>query len=146
MVQMNRPQPQVAIISSHCAPQPYTNKLSTIISDIISQDDSGANHSKESQCYKYFSVQNIFSQSKRWFPIWVCIFLNTSIECNQSCSEDSLKILGEGRWYLIHDFLASLGVNDRPIYMTLCSLLVWGGPLDTGSRPSVVDDWYRFQA
>ena len=29
--------------------------------------------------------------------------------------------LGEGRWYWIHDFVATFGVNDRPIYMALCS-------------------------
>ena len=39
----------------------------------------------------------------------------------QSCNEDSLKILGEGRWYWIHDFVATFGVNDRPIYMALGS-------------------------
>ena len=41
---------------------------------------------------------------------------------------------------LIYDFVATFGVNDRPIYMALYSQLVWGGPLDTGSRPSVVDN------
>ena len=56
----------------------------------------------------------------------------------QSCNEDSSKLLGKGHWYWIHDFVATIGVNDRPIYMTLCSWLVWGGPLDTRSRPSVV--------
>ena len=30
--------------------------------------------------------------------------------------------------------------KNRPIYMAYCSFLVLGGPLDTGSRPSVVDD------
>ena len=39
----------------------------------------------------------------------------------QSCNEDSSKILGEGRWYWIHDFVATFGVNGRPIYMALCS-------------------------
>ena len=48
------------------------------------------------------------------------------------------------RRFLIHDFVATFGVNNRQIYMALGSYLVWGGPLDTGSRPSVVDDWYRF--
>ena len=43
-----------------------------------------------------------------------------------------------GHW--IHDFVATFRVNDRPIYMALCSQLVWGGLLDTGSRPSVVKD------
>jgi len=59
----------------------------------------------------------------------------------QSCNEESSKISGEG-W--IHDFVASFGVNNRPIYMALCSQSVWGGPFDTVSRPSVVDDWCRF--
>ena len=36
--------------------------------------------------------------------------------------------------------------KNRPIYMALCSFLVLGGPLDTGSRPSVVNDWYWFPA
>ena len=35
---------------------------------------------------------------------------------------------------------ATFGVNNRPIYMALCSFLVLGGQLDTGSRPSVVND------
>ena len=39
----------------------------------------------------------------------------------QSCNEDSSKILGEGLWYWIHDFVASFGLNNRPIYMALCS-------------------------
>ena len=38
-------------------------------------------------------------------------------EC-QSCNEDSLKIMGRA---MIHDFVATFGVNDRPIYMVLCS-------------------------
>ena len=29
----------------------------------------------------------------------------------QSCNEDSSKILGEGRWYWIHDFGATFGVT-----------------------------------
>ena len=33
----------------------------------------------------------------------------------QSCNEGSSKNLGEGRWYWIHDFVATFGVNDRPI-------------------------------
>ena len=69
----------------------------------------------------------------------------TSQSPQQSCNEDSSKIIGEGRWYWIHDFVATFGLNDRPIYMVLCSWLVWAGPLDTGSRPSVVDILYRFQ-
>ena len=39
----------------------------------------------------------------------------------QSCNEESSKILGEGCWYGIHDFVATFRVNDRPIYMVLCS-------------------------
>ena len=49
---------------------------------------------------------------------------DTSQENNheeQSCNEDSSKILMDGRWYWTHDFLATSGVNDRPIYMVLCS-------------------------
>ena len=30
--------------------------------------------------------------------------------------------------------------KNRPIYMVQCSFLVLGGLLDTGSRPSVVND------
>ena len=58
----------------------------------------------------------------------------------QSCKEDSSKILGEGRRYWINDFVATSVVNNRPIYMALCSKLVWGGLLDTGSRPRVMDN------
>ena len=39
----------------------------------------------------------------------------------QNCNEDSSKMLGEGCWYWIHDFVATFGVNDWPIYMALCS-------------------------
>ena len=39
----------------------------------------------------------------------------------QSCNEDFYKILGKGYWYRIHDFIANFRVNDRPIYMALCS-------------------------
>ena len=39
----------------------------------------------------------------------------------QSCNETSSKILGEGCWYWMHDFVATFRVNDRPIYMALCS-------------------------
>ena len=48
----------------------------------------------------------------------ICSQTETS---RQSCNEDSSKILGEGRWYWIHDFVATFGVNDRPIYMALGS-------------------------
>ena len=34
--------------------------------------------------------------------------------------------------------------KNRSIYMAQCSFLVLGGPLDTGSRPSVVSDCYWF--
>ena len=52
---------------------------------------------------------------------------------------------------MIDDLVATFRVNDRQIYMALCSSIVWGlGGLildpglvkltiDTGSRPSVVD-------
>ena len=33
----------------------------------------------------------------------------------------SSKIWGEGRWYWIHDFVSTFGVNNRPICMTLFS-------------------------
>ena len=66
-------------------------------------------------------------------------------DARQSCNEDSSKSFGEGCWYWIHDFVATFGVNYRPIYMALCCLVL-GGPLDTGSWPSVADDWYRYQA
>ena len=56
------------------------------------------------------------------------ILVVTSHQCpvrprSQSCNEDSSKVLGEGCWcwYWIHDFGATLEVNDRPIYMALCS-------------------------
>ena len=62
----------------------------------------------------------------------------------QSCTKESSKILGEGHWYWINDFVATFGVNDLPISMALCSLLVWGGLLDIGFRLSVVDNWYWF--
>ena len=39
----------------------------------------------------------------------------------QCCNEDSSKILGEGHWYWIYDFVATFGENDRPIHMALCS-------------------------
>ena len=35
----------------------------------------------------------------------------------QSCNEDSSMILGEGCLYWVHDFVATFGVNARPIYM-----------------------------
>ena len=47
-------------------------------------------------------------------------------------------------WYWILDFVDTLGGNNRLIYMTLCSQLVWGWSLDTWSLPSIVNDWYRF--
>ena len=36
-------------------------------------------------------------------------------------------------------FVATFGVNNFPIYTAQCSFLVWGGPLDAGSSPSVLD-------
>ena len=53
-----------------------------------------------------------------------------------------LDFFWEGHWYLIHDFVATFWVNGRPIYMVLCNQFVRRGPFDTGSRPSVVDDWH----
>ena len=47
-------------------------------------------------------------------------------------------------WYWIHNFVATLRVNNRPFFMLYICSLVWGGQLDTWSRPSVVHDWYRF--
>ena len=48
-----------------------------------------------------------------------------------------------GRGPLILDlwFCSYFRGKQLPFYMVLCSLLVWGWLLDTGSRPSVVDDW-----
>ena len=43
------------------------------------------------------------------------------VDWTQSCNEDSSKILVEGRWYWIHDFVPTYRVNDRPIDMALCS-------------------------
>ena len=60
----------------------------------------------------------------------------------QSCNKDSSKILGEGRWYWFHDFVATFRVHNRSFYMPYCRFLVWGELLDTGSRPSVVDNWF----
>ena len=45
--------------------------------------------------------------------------LKVNKTAQQSCIEDSLKILGEGWWYWINDFVATFGVKDRPIYMVL---------------------------
>ena len=39
----------------------------------------------------------------------------------QGCNKDFSKILGEGHWCWIHDFVVIFGVNNRPIYMALCS-------------------------
>ena len=41
------------------------------------------------------------------------------------------------------DFVVTFEVNNRPIYMALCSQSVLGGPLDTVSGPSIVDEGYR---
>ena len=55
------------------------------------------------------------------------------------------RILGRAAWYWIFDFVTTFAVNSTPISMALCSQLVLEGVLDTGSWPSVVDDWCRFQ-
>ena len=60
------------------------------------------------------------------------MFSKTFNDTIQSGNEDSSKFFGDGYWYLIHDFVSTFGVNNRPIYMALCSQLVLGGPLDTG--------------
>ena len=36
------------------------------------------------------------------------------------------------------NFVSTFWVNNTPIYMSSCSFLVKGGPLDSGSCPSVV--------
>ena len=51
----------------------------------------------------------------------MCSQLSSPLHRNQSCNGVSLMIFGEGRWYWIHDYVATFGVNDRLIYMTLCS-------------------------
>ena len=61
---------------------------------------------------------NKFSVS--YTTIWHCFFAKNSLT-EQSCNEESSKILGEGRWYWIHDFVATFRVNNRPIYMALWS-------------------------
>ena len=71
-----------------------------------------------------------------------------------SCNEDSSKMVGglckgsniEGKAprYRIHDFVATFRINNTPIYNALSSQLVLGGLLDSGSRPSAVDVWFRF--
>ena len=38
------------------------------------------------------------------------------------------------------DFVVTFVVNNPPIYRAKFSLMVLDGPLDTGSRPVVVDD------
>ena len=43
------------------------------------------------------------------------------IVTGQSCNKDSSKVLGGGRWYWFHDFVATFGVNERPIYIALRS-------------------------
>ena len=48
--------------------------------------------------------------------------VKSGISLIQSCDDDSLKIWGRAAdtgW--IHDFVATFGVIDRPIYMALCS-------------------------
>ena len=55
---------------------------------------------------------------------WVAYFQDiwmkpTGEPRNQSCNETSSKILGEGCWNWMHDFVATFRVNDRPLYMTL---------------------------
>ena len=42
-----------------------------------------------------------------------------------------------GRGPLIHDFVAAFGVNDR---RCVANYEFWGRPLDTGSRPSILDN------
>ena len=65
----------------------------------------------------------------------------------QSCNEYSSKIFGK-HWLILDSLFCSffwgVWVYDTQIYMALCSQLVWGGPLDTVTRPCVVDDWYIF--
>ena len=54
--------------------------------------------------------------------------------------EGFVKDLLQREDHLIHNYAATFGVNNRPIYKVKCSFLVWVWPLDTRSRPSVVDD------
>ena len=68
--------------------------------------------------------------------------LSSSTSFRENGNEDSLQILAEGPWYWFHDFVATFGVHNRSFYMPYCRFLVWGELLDTGSRPSVVDNWF----
>ena len=43
---------------------------------------------------------------------------------------------GKGRGEGGARFCNCFGGNNWPIYMALCSFLVWGGLLDTGSMPN----------
>ena len=64
-----------------------------------------------------FFIDNILYS----FTQVAALILPLQVPDDQSCNEDSSKILGEGRWYWIHDFVATFGVNDRPISMAFCS-------------------------
>ena len=52
---------------------------------------------------------------------WRGKYMQSYVGHGQSCNEDSSKILEEGRWYWIHDFVATFRVNDRSIYMVFCN-------------------------
>ena len=58
----------------------------------------------------------------------------------QLCNCNFSKVAGSTNWIFEGDgdLVTTFGVNNILIYM--CSFLVQGGRLDTGSCPSVVDD------
>ena len=68
--------------------------------------------------------------------VWKCKCQNYDLNLlpptkppRQSCNEDSSGILGEGRWYWIHDFVVT--------FEEIHTQLVWVGPLHNGSKPIV---------
>ena len=89
-----------------------TGNLHPSDSEVIHESDSYfARHGKK-QKYSFLQNQQYSAQRKA-----KCKFR----KFYQTCNEDLSKILGEGRWHWIQDFIATFGVNDRPIYMALGS-------------------------
>ena len=66
------------------------------------------------------------------------IILSAYIRFHKNCNNLRIHYGGGGR------FWSYFRGKNRPIYMALCSFLVLGGLLNTGSRPSVVDNLYWF--
>ena len=107
------------------------------------------------KCYKLRNGlrQNIFLRLKYFWTGWqvtfsyqlvyLLIVSNTNISFVSELQQRFFEDFVGGHWCWIHDFVATFRIDDRPIYMVSYS---WGWPLDTGSRPSVVGSWWRFQA